>query len=316
MFNHSPTNLQVELAPHNQKGLRLRNPVLLASSAATNYGFEYADKSVPGAIICKGTTLEPRLGNPEPRLWEVASGLLNAVGLHNPGIRTVLDEYVPRWAQWPTPVLVNIAGDVIDDFVQMAELLEGIHGIAGIEMNVSCPNIRRGGTVFGATAETVAEVTAAVRRVTSWPLIVKLSPNPGDLRPIALAAAEAGADAISLINTITSVRIDTRTRRSVLGNGTGSLSGPAVMPIALRMVYEVASALRKTYPDVPIIGLGGISTANDALEFLMAGASAIQIGTINFTNPNAAAEIIAGLEEYVIQEKLDSIADITGVAQL
>lgn len=314
MINRIPSRLQTELAPRNQKGLCLRNPVLLAPTVATGYGFDYADRNLPGAIVCKGTTLEPRKGNPEPRIWEVTAGLINALGLQNPGIRVLIEEYAPIWAEWPTLVIVNIAGDTVDEFVQMAELLEGVNGIAGIELNVSCPNIRRGGAVFGATAETVAEVTTAVRKATTWPLIVKLSPNPGDLRPIALAAAKAGADSISLINTITSLRIDTRTRRPVLGNGTGGLSGPAVMPIALRMVYEVASVLRSTYPHVPVIGLGGICTANDALEFLMAGASAIQIGTVNFTNPHAAAEIIAGLEDFVVREHLGSLSEIVGAA--
>jgi dihydroorotate dehydrogenase (NAD+) catalytic subunit len=234
--------------------------------------------------------------------------------LHNPGIRVVIDEYAPKWAQWPTPVIVNIAGDTVEEFALLAEQLEDVPGVAGIEVNVSCPNVRKGGAVFGASAQAVADVTIAVRRVTTLPMIVKLSPNTSDVRATALAAASSGADAVSLINTITSLRIDTQTRRLVLGNGTGGLSGPAVMPIALRMVYEVASELRVSHPQVPVIGLGGISTANDALEFLMAGASAIQIGTINFANPRAAAEIVEGIEEFMRKENVANIVEIIGAA--
>jgi dihydroorotate dehydrogenase (NAD+) catalytic subunit len=307
-------NLKTELAPRNHQALRLRNPVLIAATYATRYGFEYADKAQAGAFVCKGTPLHPRTGNPEPRLFDVTAGMINAIGLENPGLRVIIEEYAPLWATWPMPVLVNIAGDTVDEFVAMGEQLEGVPGVAGIELNVSCPNVRKGGSVFGADAETVAEVTTAVRQVTNLPLIVKLSPNPGDLRPMALAAAASGADAVALINTITSLRIDTRTRRPVLGNGTGGLSGPAIMPIALRMVYEVAAVLRQSYPQVPVIGIGGISTANDALEFLMAGASAVEIGTINFTNSHAAAEIVAGIEAFLLKEGMATVAEIIGAA--
>ncbi len=313
MIKNTSINLQTELAPLHKSGLRLRNPVLLASGPL-RYAFDYADVACPGAIICKGTTLRPRDGNPEPRILEVASGLINAIGLHNPGIRVVVDEYAPIWEQWPTPVIVNIAGDSVEEFVQLAEHVEGVAGIAAIEVNVSCPNVRKGGAVFGANAQAVAEVTEAVRRATTLPLIVKLSPNTGDIRATALAAASSGADAVSLINTITSLRIDIDARRLILGNGTGGLSGPAIMPIALRMVYEVASALRETHLRVPVIGIGGISTAQDALEFLMAGASAVQIGTINLTNPHAAAEIVEGIEQFMLQERIMDIAEIIGVA--
>lgn len=310
---HSVKKLQTELAPRNERGLCLRNPVLTAAGPL-GYAFEYVDVERPGAIICKGTTLLPRSGNPEPRLLEVASGLMNAIGLHNPGIGVVVEQYAPQWANWPTPVLVNIAGDAVEEFVQMAEQLEGVPGVAGIELNVSCPNVRKGGTVFGASAEMVAEVTAAVRHVTTFPLIVKLSPNPGDVRPMALAAAEAGADAVSLINTITSLRIDTRTHRLVLGHGTGGLSGQAIMPIALRMVYEVASEMRGAFPHVPVIGIGGIHSANDALEFIMAGASAVQVGTANFANPHIVAEIVEGIEAFMVREQIADITEIIGVA--
>ena len=267
-----------------------------------------------GAVICKGTTLQPRSGNAEPRLLETAAGMLNAIGLQNPGIRAVIEQYAPIWATWQTPVIVNIAGETIDEFVEVASQLEGVPGVAGIEVNVSCPNVRAGGAVFGDRPEVVADVTTAVRRATTLPLIVKLSPNTGDVRPAALAAASTGADAVSLINTITGMSIDVHARRPKLGHGTGGLSGPAVKPIALRMVYEVARELRSSYPHIPVIGIGGIGNAYDALEFLMAGASAIQIGTINFANPRAGVEIVAGIEEFLRREKVGNIAEIVWVA--
>src|SRR5216683_4498649 len=293
--------LQTQLAPCHKKGLILRNPVIVASGTF-GYGMDnvnIVEVHRLGAITCKGTTLHPRSGNEQPRIMETASGMLNAIGLQNPGIHTVIEKYAPVWATWQTPVIVNIAGETIEEFVELAELLEGVEGVAGIEVNVSCPNVRAGGAVFGADAQAVADVTAAVRRATTLPLIVKLSPNSGDARPTALAAASYGADAVSLINTITGMGIDTHRRRPTLANGTGGLSGPAVKPIALRMVYEVARALRSSNMQIPIIGIGGICNANDALEFLMAGASAIQVGTINFVNPRAGIEIVQGIEEYL-----------------
>jgi dihydroorotate dehydrogenase (NAD+) catalytic subunit len=308
--------LQTQLAPRHKNGLLLRNPVIIASGTF-GYGVDKANVTGIqrlGAITCKGTTLHPRSGNEQPRILETASGMLNAIGLQNPGIHTVIEEYAPVWATWQTPVIVNIAGESIEEFVELAVLLEGVEGIAGIEVNVSCPNVIAGGAVFGADAGTVADVTAAVRRVTTLPLIVKLSPNSGDARPTALAAASSGADAVSLINTITGMGIDIHQRRPSLANVTGGLSGPAIKPIALRMVFEVARELRLSHPQVPVIGIGGISNANDALEFLMAGASAIQIGTINFTNPCAGIEIVKGIEEFMYQEHVDCITEIVGTS--
>jgi len=267
-----------------------------------------------GAIICKGTTLHPRSGNEQPRIMETSSGMLNAIGLQNPGIHTVIEEYAPIWATWQTPVIVNIAGETVEEFVELGSLLEGVEGVAGIEVNVSCPNVLEGGAVFGADAQTVATVTASVRRVTTLPLIVKLSPHSGDVRPTALAAASSGADAVSLINTITGMGIDISKRRPTLANVTGGLSGPAIKPIALRMVYEVARELRLSYPRVPVIGIGGISNAKDAIEFYMAGASAIQIGTINFSNPRAGVEIVDGIEGFMQREGVKSITELIGVA--
>jgi dihydroorotate dehydrogenase (NAD+) catalytic subunit len=308
--------LQTQLAPCHKKGLILRNPVIVASGTF-GYGMDnvnIVEVHRLGAITCKGTTLHPRSGNEQPRIMETASGMLNAIGLQNPGIHTVIEKYAPVWATWQTPVIVNIAGESIEEFVELATLLEGVEGVAGIEVNVSCPNVLAGGAVFGADAHTVADVTAAVRRATTLPLIIKLSPNSGDVRPTALAAAASGADAVSLINTFTGMGIDMSKRRPTLANVTGGLSGPAIKPIALRMVYEVARELRSSYPQVPVIGIGGISSANDALEFLMAGASAIQIGTINFTNPRAGVEIIEGIEEFMHLERIESIMELVGAA--
>jgi dihydroorotate dehydrogenase (NAD+) catalytic subunit len=308
--------LQTQLAPRHKHGLLLRNPVIIASGPF-GYGMQSAKVAGVhrlGAVVCKGTTLQPRSGNAHPRTAETASGMLNAIGLQNPGIHIVIGDYAPVWATWQTPVIVNIAGETVDEFVKLAENLEGVPGIAGIEVNVSCPNVRAGGAVFGDNPQVVAAVTAAVRHATTLPLIVKLSPNTADLRPIALAAASSGADAVSLINTITAMRIDVHTRRPILGHGTGGLSGPAIKPIALRMVYEVAHELHTSYPQVPVIGLGGISTASDALEFIMAGASAIQIGTIIVTNPHAGVEILEGIEEFLCKEGIKDVAEIVGAA--
>jgi dihydroorotate dehydrogenase (NAD+) catalytic subunit len=312
----SPVSLQIELAPRHKSGLLLKNPVMTAAGTF-GYGVELAriaEVQCLGAIICKGTTLHARTGNAHPRTLEAASGLINAIGLQNPGVRVVVEKHAPVWASWDTPVIVNVAGNSIEEYVQVAEYLEGIPGIAGIELNVSCPNVHQGGTIFGSNPQIVAEVTTAVRHATTLPLIVKLSPNTGDVRPTALAAASAGADALSLINTMTSISIDIYTRSLQLDNGTGGFSGPAIKPIALRMVYEVAGELRSSYPHVPIIGIGGIASAHDALEFLMAGASAIQIGTMNFINPHIGVEIVEGIEAFLRQEGIKDIHDIVGAA--
>jgi dihydroorotate dehydrogenase (NAD+) catalytic subunit len=307
-------HLQVELAPRHKTGLLLKNPVMTAAGTF-GYGVELAriaEVQRLGAVICKGTTLHARTGNASPRTLEMASGLVNAIGLQNPGVRVVVEKYAPVWASWETPVIVNVAGTSIDEYVEVAEYLEGVAGIAGIELNVSCPNVHQGGTVFGASPQIIADVTMAVRNATTLPLIVKLPPNAGDVRPAALAAVSAGADAVSLINTITSISIDIHARRLRLDNGTGGFSGPAIKPIALRMVYEVAGELRASHSHIPVIGIGGISSAQDALEFLMAGASAIQVGTINFINPRAGVEIVEGIEAFLLQEGISDIHDIVG----
>ncbi len=304
-------NLRVELAPNRKEGLLLDNPVMVASGCF-GWGTEYAgliDIQRLGAIVSKGTTLRPRKGNPMPRLAETPAGMLNAIGLQNIGVRRVISEKAPLWATWKVPVLVNVAGDDVDEFCECARLLDGVPGVAGIELNVSCPNVRAGGAVFACDPYAAAEVTAAVRRVTTLPLIVKLSPNVGDIVAIAQAVEEAGADSISLINTLVGMKIDIRRRRPLLGNATGGLSGPAVRPVAVRMVYQVAQAVR-----IPIVGLGGITTMEDALEFLMAGASALQVGTAVFVDPATPLRIVDDLTDFMAQEGISDLKKLVGVA--
>ena len=305
-------NLAVQLAPHSPRGLLLANPVMTASGTF-GYGTEYEhlfDIQELGAIVCKGTTLLPRAGNPQPRVAEVRGGILNAIGLQNIGIEDLVKEKAPLWARWNVPVVVNIAGNSVEDYAALAARLEGVEGVRGIEVNISCPNVSKGGAEFGSDALSAGRVTRAVRRATSLPVWVKLTPNTADVVAIALAVAEAGADAVVLINTLKALAIDVRTGKPVLGNITGGLSGPAVKPVALRMVYETASRLR----DIPIIGCGGVMEAADALEFLMAGASAVQVGTANLIDPCAPHKIIKGIESYLAEHKLESVSALVGMA--
>ncbi len=305
-------NLSIQLAPKHPKGLLLANPVMTASGTF-GYGTEYShmfDVQKLGAIVCKGTTLEPRDGNPQPRLAETASGLLNSIGLQNIGINALIREKAPIWASWHVPVIVNIAGETVDDYTWLASQLEGVAGISGLEVNISCPNIKAGGAEFGANPDSAAEVTTGVRKVTSLPMLVKLTPNTSDIAKVAVAVAKAGADAISLINTLKGMAIDITQRRPLLGNITGGLSGPAIKPVALYMVYEVAGAV-----DLPIIGCGGITTASDALEFIMAGASAVQVGTASFANPHAPLDVLEGIEQFMKKEGIKDIAELIGVAR-
>jgi dihydroorotate dehydrogenase (NAD+) catalytic subunit len=302
----------VQLAPKHKKGLLLANPVMTAAGTF-GYGTEYSqifDIQKLGAIVCKGTTLEPREGNPQPRLAETASGLLNSIGLQNIGVKALIKEKAPLWASWRVPVIVNIAGETVDDYVKLASELDGVAGVSGIEVNVSCPNIKAGGAEFGANPESAARVITAVKSATSLPILVKLTPNTSDIVKVAIAVAEAGADAISLINTLKGMYIDITTRRPLLGNGTGGLSGPAIKPIALAMVYEVAGAV-----ELPVIGCGGITTGSDAIEFIMAGASAIQVGTATFTNPRAPLDVLEGIEQFMKKEGIKDIAELIGAAQ-
>jgi dihydroorotate dehydrogenase (NAD+) catalytic subunit len=306
-------NLSVQLAPKNKKDLLLANPVMTASGTF-GYGIECEhlfDIQKLGAIVSKGTTLKPREGNPQPRLAETPAGLLNSIGLQNIGVKAVIKEKAPVWAGWRVPVIVNIVGETVEEYAQLAGELDRVAGISGLEVNIGCPNIKAGGAEFGAEPKAAAEVTAAVKRATSLPIMVKLTPNTADIAGVARAVARAGADAISLINTLKGMAIDITKGKPSLGGITGGLSGPAIKPIALYMVYEVAGAV-----EVPVVGCGGISTANDALEFIMAGASAIQVGTANFANPRAPLEVLEGIEQFMQKEGIKDIAELIGVARL
>lgn len=290
----------------------MANPVMTASGTF-GYGTEHShlfDIQQLGAIVCKGTTLKPRDGNPQPRLAETAGGVLNSIGLQNIGVNALIKEKAPIWASWQVPVIVNIAGETVNDYAKLAGRLDGVAGISAIEVNISCPNVKAGGAEFGANPESAAEVTAAVKASVSLPILVKLTPNTSNIAKVAIAVAEAGADTISLINTLRGVAIDITKRRPLLGSMTGGLSGPAIKPVALYMVYEVAGAV-----EVPVIGCGGITTASDAIEFIMAGASAIQIGTASFTNPRAPLDILRGIEQFMKKEGIKDITELIGVAQ-
>ncbi len=305
-------NLSVQLAPKHHRGLLLANPVVTASGTF-GYGIEYShlfDVERLGAIVTKGTTLEPRDGNAQPRLVETAGGLLNSIGLQNIGARALIKERAPIWANWRVPVVVNIAGETVSDYAKLASMLDGVAGISGLEVNISCPNIKAGGAEFGAEPASAAKVTAAVRAATSLPLLVKLTPNTGDIVEVAIAVARAGADGLSLINTLEGMAIDINRRRPLLGSVTGGLSGPAVKPVALAMVYEVAGSV-----GLPVVGCGGIATSSDAIEFIMAGASAVQVGTASLVNPRAALDVLEGIEGFMAEEGIGDINNLIGVAR-
>ncbi len=305
-------NLRVQIAPRHPKGLVLSNPVMIASGVA-GYDTEYAEIAgiqKLGAIVCKGTTLKPRKGNRQPRLVETARGLLNSIGLENIGVDAVIKEKAPVWAKWRVPVIVNVAGETMDEYVAVARKLEGVPGISGIELNISCPNVSGGGLEFGVAPDLAAEVTSAVKAVTRLPVIVKLSPNVTDIKEIALAVEEAGADAISLINTLRGMAIDIVQRKPRLGNIAGGLSGPAIKPVALYMVYQVAKVVH-----IPVIGCGGICCAEDALEFIMAGATAVQVGTAVLANPRICLTILEGIEQFMLDNQVRKLTDLVGVAQ-
>ena len=305
-------NLRVQLAPRHPKGLILTNPVMIAAGIA-GYGIEYAeiaDIQKLGAIVCKGTTLMPKKGNAQPRLVETAGGLLNSVGLENIGVDALVEEKAPVWAKWRVPVIVNVAGETIDEYVTVTSKLEGVPGISGIELNISCPNVSAGGMEFGVDPKLAAQVTSAVKAATTLPVIVKLSPNVTDIKEIALAVEEAGADAISLINTLKGMAIDIDQRKPCLGNIVGGLSGPVIKPVALYMVFEAARVVR-----IPVIGCGGIACAEDALEFIMAGATTVQIGTASLTSPNICLTILEGIEHFMLDSGVENITDLIGVAQ-
>ncbi len=293
--------------------LTLDNPVMTASGTF-GYAREFADLvnlHRLGAVAVKGISLEPRAGNPPPRVVETASGMLNAIGLENVGVDRFIAEKMPYLRSLSCKVIVNILGDSIEDYARLAEKLTGVEGLDALEINISCPNVKKGGVAFGTVPEMAATVTRAVKQATDLPVIIKLSPNVSDIVTMARAAAEGGADGLSLINTLIGMAIDARTRRPKLANIIGGLSGPAVKPVALRMVWQVASAV-----SIPVIGIGGIGTAEDAIEFLLAGATAVQVGTANFYNPCATEQIIDGLAAYLRQQGERSVQDIIGGLRL
>lgn len=290
-------------------GLRLRNPVMTASGTF-GYGREFeplVDLNRLGAIVVKGLSLEPSKGNPPPRIVETDCGMLNAIGLENVGVETFIRSKLPFLQTLKTPVLVNIYGTQVEAYADLAARLDDVPGVAGVEVNISCPNVKEGGIAFGADVTAARKVTRAVRDNYKGLVVVKLSPNVSDITEIARGVEDAGADAVSLINTLTGMVVDIQRRRPKLANVTGGLSGPAVRPVAVRMVWQAARAVK-----IPVIGIGGIMTAEHALEFIIAGATAIQVGTANFVNPGATMEILDGIETYLRKSKMVSIKELIG----
>jgi dihydroorotate dehydrogenase (NAD+) catalytic subunit len=292
--------------------LKLKNPVMTASGTF-GYGEEYADYvdlNRLGAVVVKGLSLKPRLGNPPPRIMETTGGMLNAVGLQNIGVDAFIEEKLPFLCKYDVAVIANIYGETYDEYKKVAKKLSAAKGVHALELNISCPNVKKGGVSFGSDPKVAARVTQAVKEETSLPVIVKLTPNVTDIAVIAQAVEKAGADAISLINTLTGMAVDLKTRKPYLRNITGGLSGPAIKPVALRMVWEVVKKV-----SVPVIGIGGIMTAEDALEFLILGAKAVQIGTANFINPHATMEVIEGIKDYLTANKIKDVNEIIGTFQ-
>jgi dihydroorotate dehydrogenase (NAD+) catalytic subunit len=292
-------NLEVDIA-----GLKLKNPVMPASGTF-GYGEEFApylDLEQLGAIVTKGVSLHPKAGNPTPRIAETPAGMLNAIGLQNVGIEAFATRKIEFLQAVSTPVIVNFFGNTLEEYIEVAERLSGIPRVDAVELNISCPNVKAGGIVFGTDPATAARVVGAVRQKLDVPLIVKLSPNVTDITLMARAVEDAGADAISCINTLTGMAVDVERRCLRLANGTGGLSGPALKPVALRMVYQVVNSV-----SIPVIGIGGIMCAEDALEFLLVGATAVQVGTANLINPGAMSEIISGIEAFLAQQGIDDI---------
>lgn len=294
-------------------GLTLKNPVMTASGTF-GYGEEYAgylDLNRLGAIVVKGLSLNPREGNPPPRIIETASGMLNAVGLQNVGVKEFIDKKLPYLRTIEPAVVANIFGESVEDYVKVAQILSDAEGVDALEVNISCPNVRRGGIAFGSDPTLAGEVTKAVKGVSRLPVIVKLTPNVTDITEIARSVEAAGADALSLINTLTGMSIDIEKRVPHLEHVTGGLSGPAIKPVALRMVWETVNAV-----SIPVIGVGGIMNASDAIEFLIAGARAVQVGTANFINPSVAVDIIDGIERYLLDNNIDDIHDLIGTLRI
>ena len=298
---------------HIGRGLAIKNPVMTASGTF-GYGLEYGDfidLNRLGGVLVKGTTLHPRQGNPYPRMAETPSGMLNAVGLQNKGVDYFCEHIYPTISGYDTAMIVNVSGSQVEDYIETAEKINALEGIPAIELNISCPNVKEGGMAFGVTCAGAASVVREVRAVYDKTLIVKLSPNVTDITEIARAVEAEGADSISMINTLLGMAIDAEKRRPVLSTITGGLSGPAVKPIALRMVWQTAQAVK-----VPIIGMGGIASAKDAIEFLLAGASAVEVGTYNFVDPSVTTQIVDGIEEYMRRHGFTDIQDLIGALQI
>lgn len=298
---------------HIARGLTIKNPVMTASGTF-GYGLEYGDfidLNRLGGVLVKGTTLHPRQGNPYPRMAETPSGMLNAVGLQNKGVDYFCEHIYPTISGYDTAMIVNVSGSQVEDYIETAEKINALERIPAIELNISCPNVKEGGMAFGVTCAGAASVVRAVRAVYDKTLIVKLSPNVTDITEIARAVEAEGADSISMINTLLGMAIDAEKRRPVLSTITGGLSGPAVKPIALRMVWQTAQAVK-----VPIIGMGGIASAKDAIEFLLAGASAVEVGTYNFVDPSVTTQIVDGIEDYMRRHGFTDINDLIGALQI
>jgi dihydroorotate dehydrogenase (NAD+) catalytic subunit len=290
-------------------GLELKNPVMPASGCF-GFGREFSqlyDLNQLGAIMVKATTVEPRFGNPTPRVAETPSGMLNAIGLQNPGLTKVMNEELPWLSQFDVPIIANVAGSEIEDYVAVAKTISQADNVKALELNISCPNVKKGGIAFGTVPETAKELTKKVKEVSAVPVYVKLSPNVTNIVEMAKAVEQGGADGITMINTMLGMRIDVHTGMPILANGTGGLSGPAVKPIAIRMIYEVSQQVH-----IPIIGMGGISSLEDILEFFYAGASAVAIGTANFVDPFICPKLIAQLQDYVEANGIDHISQLTG----
>ncbi|MBN2405662.1 MAG: dihydroorotate dehydrogenase [Coriobacteriia bacterium] len=293
--------------------LELRNPVLTASGtfAAGREYSDFIDLSTLGAVVTKGVSLHPWAGNASPRIAETASGMLNSIGLQNPGVEAFCAGDLLWLATQDVPVIVNVSGHSVEEYVAVARRLESEPTVSALEVNISCPNVDEGGMAFGTSCPAAAEVTRAVRAVTSKPLIVKLSPNVTDITEIARAVEAEGADAVSLINTLLGMAIDTRTFRPKLARAVGGLSGPAIKPVAVRMVWQVASAVQ-----IPVVGMGGIMTADDAVEFMLAGATAVAVGTANFVDPTTTSSVAQGLEAFCRERSIQSVAELTGAVRL
>jgi dihydroorotate dehydrogenase (NAD+) catalytic subunit len=294
-------------------GIQLRNPVI-AASGTFGYGVEFEsilDLNRLGAIVVKGLSREPIAGNPPPRLWETAEGMINSVGLQNMGVAEFIKQKLPKLRRFQTPVIANVFGYAVDDYCEVVRILEDADGITAYELNVSCPNTKCGGIQFSSDPAMLASVVAPVRRLAKRPVIVKLSPNVAAIEPLAQAAETAGADAISLVNTFVALSVDARTRRPRIGNGLGGLSGPAIKPIALRMVWQAARSVR-----IPVIGLGGIGTGEDAAEFMVAGATAVQVGTASFWDPRATTRIARQLESFCRRNGITAVRELTGTLKM